>query len=124
MFEHTLGGNMYGRLNEGSTKRSRRYWDGYTMGTGGLGVEAGITNDGVSSVYIPHGYNLEMWENEFSGQHWKHENKSHKYGLLTNLGDFNDKISSFKVTRNDSHTYFHVFNENLLKDTRPKFLEQ
>ena len=123
MFENALGGNMYGRVNESSTKRSKRYGDGYTMGTGGLGVEAGITNDGVSSVYIPHGYTLEMWENDFSGQHWKHENKTHKYGLLTNLGDFNDKISSFKVTRNDSHTFFHVFNENLLKNTRQKFLE-
>lgn len=124
MFEHALGGNMYGRLNEGSTKRSLRYWDGYTMGTGGLGVQAGIANDGVSSVYIPHGYTLEMWEHEFGGQYWLHENKTHKYGLITNLGNFNDKISSFKVTKNDSHTYFHVFNENLLKDTRQKFLEQ
>ena len=123
MFENALGGNMYGRenhTNKGTTKRSKRYGDGYQSNV----FEAGIPNDKVSSVYIPHGYTLEIFEHSnFEGQVWTHANNTQKYGYLTNVGWHNDRMSSFKVKKNDSHTYFHVFNENLLKDTREKFLE-
>ena len=74
LFENALGGNMYGRenhTNKGTTKRSKRYGDGYQSNA----FEAGIPNDKVSSVYIPHGYTVEIWEHgNFEGQVWTHAN--------------------------------------------------